>query len=160
MHTKKWYIYVELRKMKKEETLDYHFRKIWHGIARVYNGEAVKHGYTMSWGFALLSIEREGTPSTKLGPLMGMEPRSLTRMIRGLEADGLIEKKADESDRRIVRLYLTERGKKYRQKIRKVVLRFNEKIQANIPKEDMEAFFRVCESIEKVMDQNDIFNND
>ncbi len=48
----------------------------------------------------------------KLGPKMGMEPRSLTRMIKSLEEKGWIEKRMDNSDKRMVNIHLTETGEK------------------------------------------------
>jgi MarR family transcriptional regulator, organic hydroperoxide resistance regulator len=54
--------------MKPEETIDHPIRWAWHRIARRYNAEAAKHGGTMSIGYVLLTIDPEGTPSTKLGP--------------------------------------------------------------------------------------------
>ena len=68
----------------------------------------------MAIGYALLNIETEGTPSTKLAPKMGMEPRSLTRMIKSLEEKGLITKETDPTDKRLVKLFLTKQGKKQR----------------------------------------------
>ena len=88
--------------MKPEETIDFHIRWAWHSIARMYNLEASKHGSTMSVGQTLLNIDlEEGTPSTKLGPKMGMEPRSLTRTLKTMEEKGLIFRQPDEIDKRI-----------------------------------------------------------
>ncbi|NQX92775.1 MAG: MarR family transcriptional regulator, partial [Flavobacteriales bacterium] len=58
--------------MKPEETIDFHIRWAWSKISRMYNVEAAKYGGTMSIGYVLLNIEKDGTPSTKLGPKMGM----------------------------------------------------------------------------------------
>ena len=45
----------------------------------------------MATGFALLSIDPEkGTPSTSLGPKMGMEATSLSRTLKTMEEKGLI----------------------------------------------------------------------
>ncbi|HZX73006.1 MAG TPA: MarR family transcriptional regulator, partial [Cyclobacteriaceae bacterium] len=67
--------------MKKEETIDHNIKAAWHAIARMYNQQALKYGGTMSIGFALLNIHGdEGTAATKIAPLMGLEPRSLTRL--------------------------------------------------------------------------------
>ena len=78
--------------MRPEDTADFHIRWSWYNIARMYNLKAANFGGTMAIGYALLNIDKEGTPSTKLGPKMGMEPRSLTRMIKSLEKKGWIEK--------------------------------------------------------------------
>ena len=67
----------------KEKTIDYILRATWQAVSRMYNEEASKYDATMSTGFALLSIDREGgTPSTALGPKMGMEASSLTRTLK------------------------------------------------------------------------------
>ena len=82
----------------------------------------------MSVGYALLSIEREGTPSTKLGPRMGMEATSLSRTLKSMEGQGLIERRQDEHDRRSVRVFLTEDGVKARRQIRELVIELNARL--------------------------------
>ena len=108
--------------IKQEEAIDFQVRWAWHKIIKMYNAEASNYGLSMAIGQVLLNIDKEGTPSTKLGPKMGMEPRSLTRMLKSLEDKGLIYKQTDESDKRTVRVFLTEEGKKKRKLTRKTVL--------------------------------------
>ena len=98
--------------VRPEDTLDFHVRFAWAGIARLYGQLAASRGTTMAMGQALLNIERGGTPSTQLGPRMGMEKTSLSRLLNNLEDQGMIERRADDADRRIVRIHLTEDGKK------------------------------------------------
>ena len=70
----------------KHETVDYLLRSAWTAIAKMYGEEAGKKGSTMATGFALLSIDpEEGTPSTSLGPKMGMEATSLSRTLKRME---------------------------------------------------------------------------
>lgn len=143
--------------MKKEETIDYHIRTAWHGIARMYNQQALKYGGTMSIGFALLNIHSEGTPATKIGPSMGLEARSLTRLLKSMEEKGLIVRKTDASDKRSVRVQLTREGKKQRQKARETVLRFNESIRETIPGRKLNIFFDVVQDINQMIERNDIY---
>ena len=140
--------------MKPEETIDFHIRWAWFNISRMYNLEANKYGGSMAIGYTLLNIDtKEGTPSTKLGPKMGMESRSLTRMIKSLEEKGIIYKKVDENDRRMVRLFLTELGKEMRSQAILTVHNFNEKIQREIPKEDLEKTFEVLGKLNNIIDK-------
>lgn len=61
----------------KDKTIDYALRATWQAVSRMYNEEAGKHTSTMATGFTLLSIDPDsGTPSTSLGPRMGMEATS------------------------------------------------------------------------------------
>ena len=143
--------------MKPEDTADFHIRWSWYNISRMYNLKASEYGGTMAIGYALLNIDKEGTPSTKLGPKMGMEPRSMTRMIKSLEKNGLIVKKPDKKDKRMVRLYLTDSGNELRKKSRDVVIKFNEKIFETIKQKELETCFKVLKEINLLIDENHIF---
>ncbi len=60
------------------------------GVTKMYNEEAGKKGSTMATGFALISIDPdEGTPSTSLGPKMGIEATSLSRTLKNMKKKDL-----------------------------------------------------------------------
>lgn len=140
--------------MKPEETVDFHIRWAWYKIARMYNNEAAKYGSTMAVGYVLLSIDMEhGTPSTKLGPQMGMEPRSLTRILKSMEEKGLIFKKADTTDRRMVHIHLTASGKEKREIAKQTVLNFNNLIYEKIPQSKLNVFFEVMKKVNHILDR-------
>ena len=111
----------------EKKTIDHLLRSTWQAIARMYNEEASKYDSTMATGFTLLSIDpKKGTPSTSLGPKMGMEATSLSRTLKSLEEKKLIERKGNPNDGRSVLIYLTERGKVNRDASRVAVLKFNQ----------------------------------
>ncbi len=144
--------------MKPELTIDFHLRWLWMKIMRIYNLEAAKFGGTMSVGYTLLNIDKDGTPSTKLGPKMGIESRSLTRAMKSMEENGLITKKADPADGRMVLIQLTPEGEKYRETARDVVVNLNHYLQKNIEKTELKTFFSVAEKINKLLDNKEIFS--
>ncbi|NJY62386.1 MarR family transcriptional regulator [Salinimicrobium sp. CDJ15-81-2] len=132
----------------KEKTIDYVLRATWMAIAKMYNEEASKEGSTMATGFALLSIDPEnGTPSTSLGPKMGMEATSLSRTLKTMEDKGLIMRKKNPEDGRSVLIYLTDFGKEMRDYSKKVVLTFDQAVRKEIPEEDLEKFIEVASKI-------------
>lgn len=144
--------------MRREETVDFHLKAAWHAISRMYNQQAIQYGGTMSIGFALLNIHgEEGTQATKIGPLMGLEARSLTRLLRSMEDKGLIVRRADAADKRSVRILLTREGKKRKEKARETVLRFNEAVREAIPERKLEVFFDVVQNINRVIERNSIY---
>ncbi|QOI96791.1 MAG: MarR family transcriptional regulator [Flammeovirgaceae bacterium] len=144
--------------MKREETVDYHIRSAWHAISRMYNQQAARYNATMAIGFVLLNIDaEEGTPATKIGPLMGLEPRSLTRLLKSLEEQGAIYREVDKSDKRSVRIFLTDEGKKGRERSKEIVLRFNEAVREEIPQEKLSVFFEVIQNINKIIERNTIY---
>jgi DNA-binding MarR family transcriptional regulator len=118
----------------------------------------MKYNGTMSIGFALLNIHSEdGTPATKIAPLMGLEARSLTRLLRSMDEKGLIYREPDKADKRSVRIYLTREGKKNKEKARETVLRFNEAVREQVPTHKLEVFFEVLQGINKMIEGNDIY---
>ncbi len=144
--------------MKREETVDYNIKAAWHSIARMYNQQALKYDGTMSMGFALLNIHSdEGTPATKIAPLMGLEARSLTRLLKSMEEKGLIYRKADKADKRSVRILLTKEGKKMKENSRETVLRFNEAVRQEIPNQKLNVFFEVLQNINLIIEKNNVY---
>jgi DNA-binding MarR family transcriptional regulator len=140
--------------MKKEETVDYPIKSAWHAISRMYNQQAAEEGFTTAIGFVLININsKEGTPATKIAPLIGLETRSLTRMLKTMEEKGLIYKKADPIDKRSVRMFLTEEGKRKKEISVQSVMRFNELVRAALTEEELGSFFGVISKIQKVIDQ-------
>jgi DNA-binding MarR family transcriptional regulator len=140
--------------MKKEETVDYPIKSAWHAISRMYNQQAAEEGFTTAIGFVLININsKEGTPATKIAPLIGLETRSLTRMLKTMEEKGLIYKKADPVDKRSVRMFLTEEGKRKKEISVQSVKRFNEQVRAALTEEELGSFFGVISKIQKVIDQ-------
>ncbi len=146
--------------MKPTETIEYPVRLVWNKIAKLYNNEALKFQSTMATGFILLNIDKkEGTPSTKLGPLLGLEPRSLVRTLAAMEEKGLIERRPDHNDKRLSRIHLTSMGNETRRLSREIVLHLNTKIQSQIPDEKLKIFFEVLFQINCELDKNQIFND-
>ena len=142
----------------KDKTIDYVLRATWQAVSRMYNEEANKYGATMATGFALLSIDKEnGTPSTALGPKMGMEATSLTRTLKSMEERGLIIRKKNPKDGRGVLIYLTDFGKEKRELSKNTVLKFNETVKNNISPEKLLHFMEVSETINDLIADKNIF---
>ncbi|WP_310378152.1 MarR family transcriptional regulator [Flavobacterium sp.] len=142
----------------RDKTIDYILRATWQAVARMYNEEAAKFDGTMSTGFALLSIDKEGgTPSTTLGPKMGMEATSLTRTLKSMENKGLIFRKPNPNDGRGVLIYLTEFGKEKRELSKNTVLKFNEAVKQNVSAEKLNNFMEVSEIINELIQEKKIF---
>ena len=143
--------------MKQEELIDYSIKATWHSIARMYNQYAVKHHITTSMAFVLLNIDSEnGTPATKIAPLMGMESRSLTRILKSMEEKKLIHRKRDNSDGRLVMIFMTDLGKEKKEIAKLKVKTFNSIIKNKIPKTKLSVFFEVMSSINELIENGEI----
>lgn len=146
--------------MKREELIDYPIKAAWHAIARMYNQYAIQHHITTSIGFVLLNIDaHEGTPATKIAPLMGMEARSLTRILKSMENKKLIIRRRDSSDGRLVKIFLTPLGIKKQEIAKNTVRSFNQLIHGRIPREKLQVFKEVIEEIQEIIQTDEIKRN-
>ena len=145
----------------KDVTIDYVLRATWQAVARMYNEEAREFDSTMAVGFTLISIDpKTGTPSTALGPKMGMEATSLSRILKSMEKKGLIVRKPNPKDGRGVLIHLTEFGLEKRNYSKDVVLRFDEAVKENVSEEKLKHFVEVMNTINGLISEKKIYNKE
>ncbi|MEM8892180.1 MAG: MarR family transcriptional regulator [Bacteroidota bacterium] len=87
--------------------------------------------------------------------MMGMEPRSLTRMLAKLEERGYIYREPDKFDKRKVQIFLTPLGLEKKNRAKEVVIGFNKKLYNDFSDEDLDIFFHVLDSIHKILNTYD-----
>ncbi|HWV75205.1 MAG TPA: MarR family transcriptional regulator [Pseudosphingobacterium sp.] len=124
--------------MSQDNTIDYYLKITWQSIANRYNYLASKHGITQATGYVLINIRKEGTPVTQIAALLGVKSTSLSRMLSGMEEQGLIYREADTRDKRSVRVFLTEEGQKRREIAKDIVREFNSYLDGYIKDADRE----------------------
>lgn len=78
-------------------------------------GHMHKIGLHRGQGFALIHLwHNDGMSQRELARSMHISPASVTNMLQRMERDGWIERKRDDKDQRIVRVYLTVKAKQTR----------------------------------------------
>jgi MarR family transcriptional regulator, transcriptional regulator for hemolysin len=77
-------------------------------VVRAYaDRQAARYGITRAQWAVLAKVERfEGLKQSELAEQMEMQPITLTRLIDRLCENGWIERRSDDADRRVNRLYL------------------------------------------------------
>lgn len=138
---------------KTQGLIDVQVRHAWHRIYRMYNQKAMAQGLTISAGFILMNIDRTGTPSTSLGPRMGMEPTSLSRTLKSLEDQGWIRREITSLDKRKVLIFLTNEGLKKRNIVRDFLVDFNEKITKRLTQKELHGFFKTMQMMDEIIDE-------
>jgi len=81
-------------------------------LARVLRQKA-QDSITPSQLSALVSIERDGPVTLgELAALESVQPPTMTRIVAGLEEQGLVQREVDPADRRISRVRMTSQARK------------------------------------------------
>lgn len=139
-------------------SFDYMYRSTWQSINKMYTEEALKRETLMTVGFVLINIHyKNGTPSTLLGPKMGIEATSLSRTLNKMEETGLIYREKNPEDGRSVLIMLTDEGKEQREVTKKIVAKFNKTVEANLTQKQIQSFIEVTETIHDLIEDKIIF---
>jgi len=141
--------------VRNQYTTGHKLKVAWHSISRMYNSYTTEVQISVPMAYVLLLLSaRKGTLSTQIAPLLGMEVGSLSRLLKSMESNLLIERIADQSDKRQVSVYLTDEGLTKRKKARGIVKGFNDLVEDRIDAEQLKTFFIVLDEIVELSEKN------
>jgi MarR family transcriptional regulator, transcriptional regulator for hemolysin len=109
------------------------------------------HGLSQATALPLTVLSRRGK-SVRQGVLaeeMGIEGPSLVRLIDLLQAERLVERREDPTDRRAKTLHLTPTGEAKVEEINRVLRRVRAHLLKDIDADDLAATFEVLQRIEQ-----------
>lgn len=138
--------------------VDFVIRQSWKNIEKMYNNEASKYDVTFSIGFTLISIDPEkGSPSTSIGPIMGLESNSISRILNSMENKNLITRRPNPADGRGIIISLTKLGLKKRMIVIEKIRYFKSLVREKIDPSDLEAFHRVALQLNDIIEDGNVF---
>ena len=91
-------------------------RVVYYGLTQTLRQACVDHGkpYVITpqqWGVLGTLAETDGLPAGKLGQRLASDAPTTTGVISRLEHSGLVRRRHDETDRRVVKVHLTDEGR-------------------------------------------------
>src|SRR5262245_48292993 len=108
-------------------------------VGRAFNDALAGVGGSMPMWFILTNLAGgEWRTQHELARALHIEGPTLTRHIDGLEADGLVVRKRDASDRRAVSVELTEAGRAKHAELLRAVQAFNRRLTAGLSGTELE----------------------
>ncbi len=144
--------------MNLKDTIDFHIKGTWHTLTKMYNRIASEYNTSQTVAYILVNIEREGTPATQIAARLGMEPTSLSRVLKKMEDQDFIRKEVDKRDKRIMKIFLTNGGVEKRKFVKKILIDFNKKVIENVSKNDLKIFYKVINTINDIAYQENPSN--
>ncbi len=130
------------------EKLDTFLTNFFHDFRGKEKILATEVGLTMPQFFVMMMIDAKGSRKmSELAELLSLNFGTATGIVDRLVRDGYLKRQRDEKDRRVVRVYLTDKGKsvivKVQEKRRERLVSLLEKIND----EDFEDLFAICQRI-------------
>ncbi|MCB0667480.1 MAG: MarR family transcriptional regulator [Saprospiraceae bacterium] len=104
---------------------------------------------TKQWILLRILDEADGRPQNELALITERDKASLVRLINSLEKNKLVKRVQDPEDKRVNRIYLSEKGREVFQQALPVVNRSFTDLQKGLDKSEIEDVIRV---LKKVLD--------
>ena len=121
----------------------------YNAIFRQYSSRL---SLTAPQAFHLLSIPVDGISMSGLANKLGLDTSTLTRNIQKLEKLDLVRRKQDRNDKRILLVYLTDKGGGKVEKIEESLLDLNFSMMKYIDLDDQENIPEMLEKLVWAMD--------
>ena len=129
--------------MNETRSWDLRLGYLIHDVSRLrrvtYDRELAPLGITRSQWWVLAFVSRnDGLPQTQLANELDVGKVALGSLIDRLQSAGFVERRADEKDRRVKRVFLTDTARELIERIIPVNESFNARILKDIPRRDLE----------------------
>ena len=121
----------------------------YNAIFRQYSSRL---SLTAPQAFHLLSIPVDGISMSGLANKLGLDTSTLTRNIQKLEKLDLVRRKQDRNDKRILTVYLTDKGRGKVEKVENSLLDLNFSMMKYIDLDDQENIPEMLEKLVWAMD--------
>ncbi len=107
-----------------------------------------EHGASL-WNWVLLreAAHADGASQRQLAALMRIEPPTLVRQLDKLAEEGLVERRPDPDDRRVVRVIVTPAGQQRLAELHDVVHEVDDELRGILTKRDIEVLGRALPRI-------------
>ena len=112
-----------------------------------------EHGLHVGQEMVLMELwQEDGLRGGELASRLGVEPPTVTKMLRRLEACGLIERRTDPTDARSLRVYLTPQGRSLEEPVVRCWERAEQTVLAGINARDRQTFRRLLDRVKSNLD--------
>lgn len=133
---------------KLENCVSYIATNASKDLAEGFERKLKKQGISRVQWTALYYIgANESVNQKQLSQLMRIKESSTTRLIDRMSKEGYIVRQNNESNRRIVEIVLTQKGKQLREQSLHLGQEYSDYISSDISSEDMDTFIMVLEKM-------------
>jgi MarR family transcriptional regulator, organic hydroperoxide resistance regulator len=116
-----------------EQSLGYQIRYAYRAFVKVLADELGTHQITTSQWSALRVLWRtDGLSQVELAERMMVEKASLTSVVKAMSAAGLVTRKRNSKDRRMLNIFLTATGRRLEHRILPLVSKINKRATRNL----------------------------
>jgi DNA-binding MarR family transcriptional regulator len=136
-------------------SVGFHLARTARSMKRALESRLSEHNVTASQYVALAQLgDEDGISLSQLGERLYFDNPTITGVVDRMERDGLVERRRVADDRRVINVFLTQKGRKLLAAIEDVASEINEKAMDEITEAESEQFLRLLDSIWRKMNGN------
>jgi DNA-binding MarR family transcriptional regulator len=126
------------------DSLGYMINRVARSFALELADELRRHGIGIGqWAVLLFLWAEDGMSQAELSRVVAIEPPTMVRTVDRMVRDGLVTRRPDPADRRISRIYLTDRGRALRDDLVPKAVAVNEAHLARLTETEGRTFHRL-----------------
>ena len=103
------------------------------------------------WLVLVVLRKRDGVSQGEVSQLFEVDPSRVTRIAQALESDSLVRRERDPDDNRVVRMYLTDEGRRWLRRLPALNRRMEERIRSVFSEEEHEELERMLGLLAEAM---------
>ena len=120
---------------------------IYKYLKKTFSDHQIENMNPTRLGILLALADRDGVIMSKLGQRLFLEKSTMTGVIDKMEADGLVERRSDQTDRRALRIYLTPKAKRLNERILKIIDKAYQDLRGDLTPQDLATSVKVSKQI-------------
>jgi len=119
-------------------------------LRTLFDARVKAEGLTLARARILIhGARKDGMTQIELAEILEVEAPTVVRLLDGLEAQGLIERKPAEEDRRAKQIILTDEGRKLAAVVTRIGNELREEVLADIPAADLIAATQIMRAVSR-----------
>ncbi len=129
---------------------------VFHRLPLSFLSEGLKD-YNISSGQVMFLLELyylDGISQEELSSYLNIDEANTTRAIKKLEKEGYVIRKRDEEDRRVKRIYLTEKALEIKPKVLDLMNQWEEKMLKSLTSVEREVFIDLLKKVGHSLSDN------
>lgn len=131
-----------------EETTGFLMFRTARGMKKMLDAKLSEFNVTSSQATILNTLDsNDGQSLSDIGKSVHLDKPAITGLADRMEHDGLVERKRTSSDRRIIQLFLTEKGKKLFNKIEKIIVEVDQELVKTLADQEIRTLHKLLQCI-------------
>lgn len=131
-----------------EETTGFLMFRTARGMKKMLDAKLSEFNVTSSQATILNTLSNlDGQSLSDIGKSVHLDKPAITGLADRMEHDGLVERRRTSSDRRIIQLFLTEKGKNLYNTIEKIIVEVDQELVKTLADQEIRTLHKLLQCI-------------